>query len=98
MTTRRRLLLPALVTLALLAACGQVPGGQAAPEARAPTPDLEGTGAPDGAAQPPPVEPQPGAGALPAGLDVTLPAVGGGQVVGAELAGRHLALWFWAPW
>jgi hypothetical protein len=25
-------------------------------------------------------------------------AVGGGQIDGAELAGRDLALWFWAPW
>lgn len=40
----------------------------------------------------------PGDAPLAEGLDVTLPAVGGGQVVGAELAGRDLALWFWAPW
>lgn len=28
----------------------------------------------------------------------TVPAVGGGQIDGADLAGRDLALWFWAPW
>jgi len=27
-----------------------------------------------------------------------VPAVGGGQVDGGKLAGRDLALWFWAPW
>jgi hypothetical protein len=31
-------------------------------------------------------------------LDFTAPAVGGGQVAGADYAGRDLALWFWAPW
>jgi hypothetical protein len=28
----------------------------------------------------------------------TVDAVGGGQIDGAKLAGRDLALWFWAPW
>lgn len=28
----------------------------------------------------------------------TVDAVGGGQIAGEELAGRDLALWFWAPW
>jgi predicted membrane-bound mannosyltransferase len=35
------------------------------------------------------------AGASPFG---TVEAVGGGQIQGANLAGRDLALWFWAPW
>jgi hypothetical protein len=34
-------------------------------------------------------------GAAPFG---TVDAVGGGQIRGAELAGRDVALWFWAPW
>jgi hypothetical protein len=31
-------------------------------------------------------------------LDFTLPAVGGGEVRGADYGGKALALWFWAPW
>lgn len=31
-------------------------------------------------------------------LDFSVPAVGGGQIAGADLAGRDVALWFWAPW
>jgi hypothetical protein len=31
-------------------------------------------------------------------LDFTAPLVGAGTVQGAELAGRDLAVWFWAPW
>jgi len=37
--------------------------------------------------------------ALPVGaLDFSLPNVNGGQIEGASLQGRDLALWFWAPW
>jgi hypothetical protein len=35
---------------------------------------------------------------VPDELDFALPALDGGQVVGAELAGQALALWFWTPW
>lgn len=36
---------------------------------------------------------------LPAGaFDFSLPDVNGGQIEGASLQGRDLALWFWAPW
>lgn len=36
--------------------------------------------------------------AIPALLDFTAPAVGGGTVDGADHAGKPVALWFWAPW
>ena len=36
--------------------------------------------------------------AVPALLDFTAPAVGGGTVEGADHAGKPVALWFWAPW
>jgi hypothetical protein len=31
-------------------------------------------------------------------LDFTAPALGGGEIVGSDYAGRDLAIWFWAPW
>ncbi len=31
-------------------------------------------------------------------LDFSVPALGGGQIEGADLAGRDVVLWFWAPW
>jgi hypothetical protein len=36
--------------------------------------------------------------ALMSELDFSVPALGGGQIEGRELAGRDVALWFWAPW
>lgn len=93
-----RLLLVAAVALAVLvAACGATPEDEAS---RAPAPAAEPTPTDerDGRADPQPSPDPPDAGVLAPGLDVTLPAVGGGQVVGAELAGRDVALWFWAPW
>lgn len=35
---------------------------------------------------------------VPALLDFTAPTVDGGQISGGDLAGRPLAVWFWAPW
>lgn len=38
-----------------------------------------------------------GAG-VPAALDFSLPDLNGGRVDGAELVGKDVVLWFWAPW
>lgn len=35
---------------------------------------------------------------VPDELDFVAPDVRGGQVVGADLAGQDLVIWFWAPW
>ena len=35
---------------------------------------------------------------VPDVLAFTAPKLGGGQVVGSELVGRDLAIFFWAPW
>jgi len=43
-------------------------------------------------------EPEEPTVAVPALLDFTAPAVGGGTVEGADHAGKPVALWFWAPW
>lgn len=87
----RSLLLTVCAVALLAAACGREepppsPAGEAPASAPATPADESEPGEPT--PEPP----------LAAGLDFRLPAVGGGQVVGAELAGRDLALWFWAPW
>lgn len=82
----RRLVLAVAV---LLAACGGAPEQvtqeptTAAPAATTPA-----------ATQAPASEAAPALGPF----DFTVPAVGGGQIAGADLVGRDLALWFWAPW
>jgi len=39
-----------------------------------------------------------GAAPTPRLLNFTAPRLGGGQVVGSELAGKDVAMFFWAPW
>lgn len=87
-----------MVLLAVvLAACGP-----SAPEtADAPSP-ADAAPAPDAASAPGAVPsgaatPTVLAGAAPAPF-ATVALVGGGQLDGGDLAGRDLALWFWAPW
>lgn len=102
MTATRLAALLAVVVL-VLAGCGTSSedrgedlGSDATEETPSPSPAAEDD--PDGRVPPEETPAPPGDAPLAEGLDVTLPAVGGGQVVGAELAGRDLALWFWAPW
>ena len=48
-----------------------------------------------------PVQPSPaatGAAPTPKLLNFTAPRLGGGQVVGSELVGKDVAMFFWAPW
>lgn len=47
---------------------------------------------------PAPSSPPAAAGSVPQILDFTASRLGGGQVVGAELAGKEVVVWFWAPW
>lgn len=87
-----RLLLACLAALLVLAGC-----------ADAPETERTVTEATEPATQPPTPRtsedtPDPGDVAMPAQLDFTLAELSGGQVVGAELAGQHVALWFWTPW
>lgn len=94
-----RLVALLVAALLVLAACGDAPGRNASDTAeRDPSPPPAAGEDPEGRVAPEATPGRPGDAALAPGLDVTLPAVDGGQVVGAELAGRHLALWFWAPW
>lgn len=34
---------------------------------------------------------------VPASLQFTAPLIGGGEIVGDELAGKPTAFWFWSP-
>lgn len=96
MTTTRLAALVA-VLVAVLAGCGSAPEESDTAE-QAPSPPPAAGGDPDGRDAPAATPDPPGDAPLAPGLDIVLPAVDGDQVVGAELAGRHLALWFWAPW
>lgn len=80
-----------IALMVLFAACGSA-GTQetAAPPSVAPAP----TGPVPSDAAPPSA---PASGPT-AGPFAAVPAVGGGEVDGAALAGRDVALWFWAPW
>jgi hypothetical protein len=40
----------------------------------------------------------PPAGAVPEVLDFEAPLLDGGTLRGADLAGKDVAFWFWAPW
>jgi hypothetical protein len=77
-----------LVMTGLLAGCGSSAEQAAAPETPA-SPAAVTTPAPAAATA---------ATSTPKVLDFTAPKLGGGQVVGSELVGRDLAIFFWAPW
>ena len=87
---RRRALL--LAVMLAIAACGtsERPSADASEETVPSASAAAATDRPTGAGTAPEH-----AGAAPFG---TVDAVGGGQIDGGELAGRDLALWFWAPW
>lgn len=83
----------------MLAACSGAP--QAAQDGTGDTPTAEPTAAEPTAAEAVTQDAAPEAAPQPADLgpfDFTVPALGGGQIDGADLVGRDLALWFWAPW
>ena len=80
---------------------GETSGGTVASSpttaATATTVATTGTGV---TASPAATEPSPGTtgASVPEALDFTAGLVGGGEFVGAELAGDNTVFWFWAPW
>lgn len=96
-TWRRRLAAPAFASLLVLAACGGAddagtepdePAVTAAdPSAAAPADTAASASAPTAASD---VD-------VPAALQFTAPAVGGGQIDVAASAGTPTVFWFWAP-
>jgi len=86
----RRLLLPIVATLTLLAGCATDTERPGAAEATAPsTAGAASTDAGSAAS---------GTGTAPATLAFTARTVTGAEFNGASLAGRPSVLWFWAPW
>ena len=83
-----------VLTAVLLVGCGSVgtQGLAGARQSASPPDDRTST---DAAASAAASSAAPVNGDAPFG---TVPAVGGGQIDGGELAGKDLALWFWAPW
>lgn len=83
MTTRRSLRLAAVACVAGLAgvACGGASGGD---EQSASVESSVGSTVT-------------GTATVPASLQFTAPLIGGGEIVGDELAGKPTAFWFWSP-
>lgn len=91
MTSRRSFRTAAFVSAAALigvACAGADSGGgdDVAPAATAAPADEAEDSAPDA-----------GSSAVPASLQFTAPLIGGGEIVGDELAGKPTAFWFWSP-
>jgi hypothetical protein len=79
------------ILLLALTACGQPADEASAPGTTTPAgPVAEGTSPSS------PASSQPGSGGTD--LQLTAPAVLGGEVDLSDYAGKDLALWFWAPW
>lgn len=91
----------AMAALALLAAsCAAEPAETARPGPPGATPTSNEAPEPAGPteAESPEPEPTETAHPVPRELRFTAPRLGGGQIRGAEYAGRDVAVWFWAPW
>ncbi len=67
--------------------------GEVATDATTPTPP-PGSGSQSAAPTPAAEAPE----AAVRALDFTAPALAGGEVRGADFAGRDVVLWMWAPW
>lgn len=95
MITRRSLRIAAFACAAGLAgaACGGTSGGD---DSAAADPAPEAAEAPS--TDPAPADASAESGVVvPASLQFTAPLVGGGEIVGDELAGKPTAFWFWSP-
>lgn len=93
----RRLILPLIALITVLAGCGTgtAPSGDASGSSPA---GGASRSSPAGAASAGAAPAATGTGAVPSTLAFTARAVGGAAFDGATLAGRPTVLWFWAPW
>lgn len=94
MITRRSLRIAAFACAAGLAgaACGGASGVDDSSAAAEPAPTV----APSTDSAPADASAESGV-VVPASLQFTAPLVGGGEIVGDELAGKPTAFWFWSP-
>lgn len=101
MTSRRSFRLAAFACAAGLAgvACGGASGGEeSSVDTAAPVtePAPSATEAPSGGSRDADVASDADL-LVPASLQFTAPLIGGGEIVGDELAGKPTAFWFWSP-
>lgn len=90
----RTIRLQIAVLALVLAACGD--GGPAAAPEATPAPTTAATVTSAGRAAPTPAAAPPVS--VPDALKFSAQGLDGAPVVGADYAGRDVALWFWAPW
>lgn len=95
MVTPRSLRIAAFACAAGLAgaACGGASGGDVS---SAPAPVAGPAPSDTEASASAPADTDAGA-VVPASLQFTAPLIGGGEIVGDELAGKPTAFWFWSP-
>lgn len=97
----RRLFRAAVILVLVASACGRGGGNSASPagpstaDTSTPADPGASTTAPNGDA---PTSAPPAGPAVPEALAFSVAGVDGAQVVGADYAGKDVALWFWAPW
>ncbi|SDP31844.1 redoxin domain-containing protein [Lentzea jiangxiensis] len=83
-----RVMAGSLVLLAALAACGGAPAGAPQPAPTTPQATSQTSAATPASSTP----------AVPDQLKFTAKTVDGKELNGADLAGKPIVLWFWAPW
>jgi hypothetical protein len=83
----RRRLTALFVAAGFLAGCGGTS-----------TPETTGTSTTTTRADPAAIADEGAPTPVPEALDWVAPDLRGGDVVGADLAGQDVVLWFWAPW
>lgn len=99
MITRRSVRVAAFACAAGLTgvACGGASSGDdSGSTSSAVVPAVETTPG-DVAAEAAPADEAESGGVVPAALRFTAPLIGGGEIVGDELAGKPTAFWFWSP-
>lgn len=86
------ILATAILGLILTSCASSAPDPAPGPAATAESPS------PPSGPSPQPTDAPGGGPAVPRELRFSAPALGGGEIDGADYAGSDLVIWFWAPW